>query len=249
MVSTEKTVLEPSPVVSIPIVFSPRRLRLVLIVLVVTLSALGLAAEIAYALFDRRDPWGLFEFASLSWEENLPTWVASSLLLVCAGLLWAIGRRAQELGGPWSRHWFAMSAIFTYVSLDETAQLHENLGYLISTGKGILYYDWVIPATGILLVLGMIFGTFLFQLPIHTRSRFILAAVLYVGGALFMELPLGYWVSEHGSSNLGYGLIDWIEETLELTGVAVFLYALTLELFTPFGLSITMEQGKAIHTG
>jgi hypothetical protein len=248
MVNTEKTNLEHSRARSISIVFSPRRLRLVLIVLVMILSALGLLAEVGFALFDRKDPWGLFKFASLSWEENLPTWAASSLLLLCAGLLLAIGRRVQKLGGLWSRHWFAMSAIFAYVSLDETAQLHENLGYLLSTGKGILYYDWVIPATGVLLVLGMIFRTFIFHLPTRTRSRFILAAVLYVGGALFMELPLGYWVSEHGSSNLGYGLIDWIEETLELAGVAVFLYALTLELFTPGGLSFTLEQGKPTHT-
>jgi hypothetical protein len=38
-------------------------------------------------------------------------------------------------------------------------------------------------------------------------------------------------VSEQGSSNLGYGLIDWVEETLELIGISVFLHALIGELF------------------
>jgi hypothetical protein len=59
-----------------------------------------------------------------------------------------------------------------------------------------------------------------------------------------MELPLGLWVSEHGSSNLGYGLLDWIEETLELTGIAVFLYALILELLGPKDLSLQLDLTK-----
>ena len=59
-----------------------------------------------------------------------------------------------------------------------------------------------------------------------------------------MELPLGLWVSEHGSSNLGYGLLDWIEETLELTGIAVFLYALILELLEPEDLSLKLDLKK-----
>ena len=59
-----------------------------------------------------------------------------------------------------------------------------------------------------------------------------------------MELPLGLWVSEHGSSNLGYGLLDWIEETLELTGIAVFLYALMIELLGRQHLSLELDMTK-----
>jgi hypothetical protein len=90
----------------------------------------------------------------------------------------------------------------------------------------------------------MVFYRFILSLYIPTRNRFIAAAVLYVGGALFMELALGLWVSEHGASNLGYGLLDWIEETLELTGIAVFLYALILELLEPEDLSLKLDLKK-----
>jgi hypothetical protein len=54
----------------------------------------------------------------------------------------------------------------------------------------------------------------------------IVAAIFYVGGALLMELPLGYWKDYAGSANLTYRLIDWVEESMELTGTAIFLHAL-----------------------
>ena len=92
---------------------------------------MGIYAEIIYDLLDREDPWGLVAFLSLSWEANLPTWAASSLLLICAALLWAIARKAKQTEDKAYRHWYALSAIFAYISLDETAQLHENLGHLL----------------------------------------------------------------------------------------------------------------------
>ena len=39
-----------------------------------------------------------------------------------------------------------------------------------------------------------------------------------VGGALVMELPLGWWTAHHGMDSFGYALIDWVEETMEMVG-------------------------------
>ena len=63
---------------------------------------------------------------------------------------------------------------------------------------------------------------FLGHLPPTTRFRFILAGAVFVGGALGVELILGYWTDLHGSSNLGYAIIDWVEESMEMTGVGLF---------------------------
>lgn len=244
MVSSEEAGVEPAESKNTIISLSTTKIRWLLIYCVFALSAMGIYAEVIYDLLDREDPWGLVAFLSLSWEANLPTWAASSLLLICAGLLWTIAKTARQAGDKAYRHWYALSAIFAYISLDETAQLHENLGHLLQTGDGLFYFDWVIPASAILVILGVVFYRFILNLYAPTRNRFIAAAVLYVGGALFMELPLGLWVSEHGSSNLGYGLLDWIEETLELTGIAVFLYALILELLGPKDLSLQLDLTK-----
>jgi hypothetical protein len=58
------------------------------------------------------------------------------------------------------------------------------------------------------------------------RRQFLIAGAIYVGGALGMELPLGWWTERAGSDNLVYALIDGVEETMELSGTTLFLLAL-----------------------
>lgn len=157
------------------------------------------------------------ELFSLSYEANVPTWYASVLLFSCAALLATTARAASSDRA----RWWALSAIFAYMSLDEAIEIHEYLGWLVE-GDGVLYFAWVIPAAGIVAALGVAFLPFLRRLPRRTRNRFLGAGALYVGGALLMELPLGWWVSSHGDDNLGYGLIDWVEETMELGGASWF---------------------------
>ncbi len=76
---------------------------------------------------------------------------------------------------------------------------------------------------------------FLAHLPRNTRIRFIQVGAVFVGGALGVELVLGYWTDLHDSSNLGYGIIDWVEESMELTGAGLFLSALVAVLANETG--------------
>ncbi len=48
-----------------------------------------------------------------------------------------------------------------------------------------------------------------------------------------MELPLGLWTDVHGDDNVGYALLDWTEETLELVGATLFVLALDRHLRDP----------------
>jgi hypothetical protein len=59
-----------------------------------------------------------------------------------------------------------------------------------------------------------------------TRTRLIIAGAIYVGGALVMELPLGWWTAQHGMDTFGYALLDWVEETMEMVGSALAFAAL-----------------------
>jgi hypothetical protein len=180
----------------------------------IVVSGLGLAAE----LID--DPT-LCEKLSLSYEANVPTWYASALLLGGAIAAGAIARAPTA----WKKHWWGVAIGFGYVSLDETAQLHENLGGHLDT-RGVLYFDWVIWAAIALVILAVIYIPWLRGLPPRLRRRLLAAAVIYVGGALVMELPLGWWTDRYGDGTLGYALIDWVEETLELAGASLALIAL-----------------------
>ncbi|HEY5935984.1 MAG TPA: hypothetical protein VIU61_15150 [Kofleriaceae bacterium] len=187
---------------------------------VATISLLGLVVELCWWAASGDPVIGaLIGPFSLSEEANVPTWFASSLLLGCAI---AAGSIDDRVG---SRHWWAITIGLGYASLDEAAELHEHLGGHLDT-SGILYFDWVIPAAAIVIVLAAIFLPFIRSLASPLRGRLVAAAVIFVGGALVMELPLGWWTDHVGEDSLGYALIDWFEETLELAGAALALWAL-----------------------
>jgi len=202
-----------------PIALSTLR-RLAWMALPVLASA-GLVVELLDHLAPAKSlrPW--VELFSLSYEENLPAWYASALLLTTALLTTGHAARARR----YRRHWWFMAAALAYVSLDEVVQLHERLGDVFE-GHGPLYFGWVIPAGVVVIVLAALYLPFLRDLPAATRRRFVIAAVVYVGGALLMELPLGLWTERFGDDSLGYALIDVVEETLELLGATLFLGAL-----------------------
>jgi hypothetical protein len=181
----------------------------------------------------------LVPMLSLSYEHNLPTWYAVLLHASCALLLAlhalslrqghaappAAGSDARRSPERWSTRWILLSGLFAWISLDELIQLHEVASSWFDT-TGVLYFGWVIPAAALVIALGLWYLPFVRALPARTRRRFIAAGVVFVSGALLMELPLGWWTERAGADNLTYGIIDWVEETLELFGVSMFLLAL-----------------------
>src|SRR5881392_807608 len=70
-------------------------------------------------------------------------------------------------------------------------------------------------AIAILIALSLLYLRFVIALPKPTRIGLIVAGIIYIGGAVGMELPLGWWTERFGNDGLGYALIDWLEETLE----------------------------------
>ena len=188
----------------------------------IAVGAAGLTVELLHhgplpALDE--DLVGLF---SLSYEGNLPTWYSSALLLACAITLAAI---APSAPAGQARYWALLSGVFGYLSIDEAVGLHEQLNQLVRLG-GPFYFGWIIPAGAAVLVLAAVYLGFLRALPGETRRRFLVAGALYVGGALVMEIPLGLWTEAHGDGGLGYALIDFAEESLEMSGASLFLLAL-----------------------
>ena len=207
-------------------------LRRPLATAIAVVAALGFAVELAHAASPAAWIERVLPLFSLSYEENVPTWVASCLLFACAVLLALIGMKARDAGSPMRRHWYALAAIFSYISLDEFVGFHEHLGELIEL-NGILYFSWVVPGAAFVAAVGSAFVPFLRRLPARARTQFVIAGAIYVGGALGMELPLGWWTERAGNDNLIYALIDGVEETMEMAGAAIFLLALLEYLQAP----------------
>jgi hypothetical protein len=196
-------------------------LRRPLVAGVAVVSGAGLVIELVSSRWSTDAVDALVGLLSLSLEQNLPTWYAASLLLGCGLLLVAIARDARAH----RRRWALLSAGFFAMSLDETAELHEQLGGLVG-GSGVLYFDWVVPAAAVVAVIGVAYLPLLGDLSPRRRRQFVIAGAIYLGGAIGCELPLGWWTERAGDDNLTYALIDWVEETLELVGASLFLLSL-----------------------
>lgn len=230
-----------------PIVFKERPVRRALLAAAGVVSLFGLAAELVHQIAPSvRSP--LLPMFSLSVEANFPTWYAAGLLASCGLALLLIAAGVRQSGAPFRRHWAFLGGLFLYMSLDEAVELHEHLGELVALEgqlHGVLYFSWVVPAAAVVVLLGLAYLRFLKHLPATTRWRFVLAGALYVGGALVVELPLGWWAERAGRDNLVYGLIDWVEETCELFGATLFLASLLAYIGETYGeLRLAPAEGR-----
>jgi len=203
-----------------------RRVGRVLLMAVTIVATAGLVSELGRYVFDMPGADYMVSVFSLSYEGNFPTWYSSAQLSVAAVLLFTIAVASRQAGRRFIAHWFVLGAAFLYISLDEVVTIHEKMNGWFDM-DGALYYGWIIPAGTFVLVMGLSYLPFLKHLPARTRRRFIVAGCLYVGGALLMEIPLGLWRDSAGTSaNLGYALIDFVEETMEMLGICLFITAL-----------------------
>lgn len=175
---------------------------------------------------------------SVNSERNIPTAYSTLALLFCSFLLGTIAYIKNLDSCRYKNHWKALSFIFLYISIDEAGQLHEKLVQPMRTmlnATGILYFTWVVPV-GILVVIFLLsYIKFLFHLPVHTRKLFVAATVIYIGGALGMELVGAYQASVAGEDNIPYKIIVTVEESLEMLGIVVFIHALTSYIKTYLG--------------
>jgi hypothetical protein len=109
---------------------------------------------------------------------------------------------------------------------------------------GIFYYAWVIPGIALVFFLGCYFYSFLLRLPTKTRLRFLISAILYLGGCIGFELIGGKYTELYGDQSLTYALITTVEESLEMSGLIVFIWELRVRFdFTPDQSNQNMNNG------
>ncbi|MCP4006365.1 MAG: hypothetical protein GY725_19475 [bacterium] len=226
--------------------YRPKTLQRILVRTILFLTICGLMAEIADEGLHLSDTYGLQDFFSLSDEGNLPTWFSSLVLFSCGITLALIAMGKRQANARYVAHWWVLCAAFLYISLDEFVTLHEDLNALFRFDASFLYFGWVIPAGAIVAAFGLSYLGFLGHLPVRTRTRFIQAGALFVGGALGVELILGYWTDRAGDQNLVYGLIDLVEESMEMMGSSLFFYTLVGVLAEPTGtVSISISNARS----
>ncbi len=167
-----------------------------------------------------------FEFDS---ENNIPTYFSSIILLISAFLLKIIAVFKKSKKDIFYKRWSLLSIIFLFLSVDESASLHELFIFplrKIFKLSGAFYYSWVIVGIAVVLILSVYYYKFLLDLPSRVRFQFLLAAFFFVGGAIGIEMIGGYYSDVYTDDNLTYAIITTIEESFEMIGVIIFINSL-----------------------
>lgn len=196
----------------------------------------NLGALFVQHILDHPEVWGLVPLFHFDREQNLPTFFSALMLLTSSGLLMLSAVNARKMGQK-PLPWAFLALAFLFLSIDETASLHEKLDALIhhyTPTSGILHYAWVAPYGLAVLALGIVLAPWFFRLQRRTQVLFALSGAFYVGGALGIEIISGlYYSSAAGGAEVKtlFGdLLATIEELSEMTGVAIFIYALLSHL-------------------
>jgi hypothetical protein len=206
---------------AMPVRISLIRINRLLGLAVVLLSLAGFASEASIHLFADEWGFGLVPLVNLAYEGNIPTWYSSTLLFLCALLLALIAGAKLAARQVYARHWAAMAVIFVYLSMDESVVIHELINSALEL-EGVLTFSWVLPFGALVLVFIACYLGFLRHLSARFRTLFLLAGAIYVGGALGTELPIGAWYDRHGGDNMVYGMLNVVQETMEILGATIF---------------------------
>jgi len=177
-------------------------------------------------------------------ENNAPSYFSMFDLLFASTILAMITVLKRKQKDSYATQWAILSLGFLYLSFDEVCAIHEKIIYPMRSllGEkhfGFLYFAWVVPAIILVFLLLLYFLKFLRSLPRKTMLAFLIAGVIYVGGAVGFEMLDGYWTEMQGTNvdgkdNLGYIILTTVEETLEMAGIILFIRALLIYISDTF---------------
>jgi len=182
----------------------------------------------------------LISFFDVDVEQNIPTFFSMLLLFFATLLLLVITLLERKRSAPHVIQWAILAFTFFYMTIDEITSFHEILASPIrmllgNDNLGIFYYAWVIPYLALVIALAIILLKFFLHLDSKIKLTFLIAAILYVGGALGFELIGGRYYELHSGNDLTYRMYVNIEESLEMSGSIVFIWGLLKYIAEKYG--------------
>lgn len=210
-------------------VHAPTAFRTLTIVIAL-LAAASLGGTISRLFLGHDTLLGLIPLFNVDAEANVPTWFSAAMLLFASLLLAIIWRAESARGGRFARHWGALALIFVYLSADEGGHIHEVISTPLLVGDFMQRFGgitWLLLNGLGLVVVCVLYRRFVFALPSDVLRLALASATVFVAGAVGVELAT--WLSRRidpGSVVLEF--MPLVEESLEMLGVALFIYALLL---------------------
>ena len=167
-----------------------------------------------------RGDWVHVMFFDLDEEGGLGTWFSTVILLYAGRLLLRQACAVKDDGDRWYRWWFVLAVGFHFLSIDEVIRFHEYVNTVIEHTR------WTTFGAIIVAILALVYLPFVRALPSRIRFLFVLAAVIYVGGALGVERATDWYDVNNQLDTLEYNIWTMVEEAMEMAGVIVFIHAL-----------------------
>ncbi|WP_224999328.1 hypothetical protein [Cesiribacter sp. SM1] len=215
----------------------PNRIIFILGIIISFLILANIAGMVARFSFGYESSY-LIELFNLDKENNIPTYFSSLLLLGCAATLGIVAFLEKERKSGKQLYWMGLSFIFLLLSIDESVQIHERIGAWTQNTlqtSGVFHFAWIIPYGLLVLVIGAAYTRFVWNLPLRIKKLMILSGAIYVGGALGMEALASYHYTQTFENSLTLVVFTIIEESMELTGLLLFLRSLLYYVDAEFG--------------
>ncbi len=208
--------------------------------IVTVVIALGLFAYIFTKLTGHYNLLGFLRLLDVGREQSIPTYVSVINLLLASILIFIIYSHEKANKQNGAGYWLFLSILFLYLSIDESAGIHENFEHvyeylvreelispILDTHKWLPFGVFFVFAVSIVLL------PFVSKLPTDTRRYFLIAGCVFVTGAVGFEY-LGAVMLETGivesSQDMAYLIRRLFEEGFEMYGIAIFNCALYREI-------------------
>jgi hypothetical protein len=221
---------------------------LLLIALLVALSIWGQRMRF-FGISDIRGAWHeflidqLMQNFYLDAEGNIPTYTNALLLFIPSFLLLTISLWKSSVKDKFRFHWFGLSFIFFFLSIDEMTVLHESLikpMRAVVGAEGFFYFAWVIPGLIAVALFGILYLLFFLHLDKKFKWLFFISLGIYISGVIGGEMLSGYYASVLGLKNITYATVTSLEESIEMIGCSLIIYSLLeyIKHYLPEGITI-----------
>lgn len=209
-------------------------LFVLIIIILLGLIAGLISFEQGNQLQNKRILYRFVELFNMNLEANIPAGYSAFLMIVISGLSFFIFK-VNTL--PEKKYFIGVSVIFLMMSVDEISSIHEIMNNPFRNAlnlSGAFYWAWIVPGLIFLFIMVFAFRQFFMMIDRRFRRLFILSGFIYIMGAVGFEMLGGWLYSNKLGDSYFYIFEVVVEESLEMFGLLLFIYAL-IEYIKSFG--------------
>ncbi len=189
----------------------------------------------------------IFEFF-INNEGSIATFWNTFLLIITSALAFVVASAKFSQKNKYRFEWMLLGMVFLYLSIDESAVIHEKFNALLKDLpdiNGWAHYKWVYAGAAAVLALTVMFIRFYLHLDVRNKVLFPVSMALYLGGAFGGELFSGHYAQTYGTKNIPYMLMTHGEELGEHVGIILMIFTLLTYLLSNYSkIGITARKGE-----